>query len=453
MRLANATLGQLSKEVSRFSYDRNAQNIGIVHFGIGAFHRAHQAWYTDKAMDAGEINWAILGVSMRSADVANQLVPQDGLYTLSERSAALNKTRLIGAVQNVAVAVREREYIISTLAKSSTHIASFTITEKGYCRDANGSLDVELANSASFYPIIAAALRRRYEARLQGLTLMSCDNLAQNGIQLEKLMLEYLFHHDKQLADWFTSNCTCPSTMVDRIVPATTDNDRAELAAQIGLNDFGGVMTEPFSQWVIEDKFAGPRPKWENVGADLVADVRPYETAKLRMLNGAHSFLAYCGLNRGHTYVHEAISDSELRESVLKLMTLEAAPTIKAAAEQNLTSYAASLVNRFSNPALAHRLSQIAIDGSQKIPQRWLETLAYNARNRRQCPAILVGIAAWISHLQGANGPVDDPRAKELKAVLEGSTDKTLALFGFQKPMSSSWIPSESDRAIIAASS
>jgi fructuronate reductase len=158
-------------------------------------------------------------------------------------------------------------------------------------------------------------LRRRHDAGLPGLTPLSCDNLADNGLQLERLMTEYLDRHIPDLLGWFRAECACPSTMVDRIVPATTETDRAELAARVGLRDAAAVMTEPFSQWVIEDRFAGPRPRWEAVGAELVADVRPYETAKLRMLNGAHSLLAYCGLNRGHAFVHQAIADPHLRAS------------------------------------------------------------------------------------------------------------------------------------------
>jgi fructuronate reductase len=453
VRLANATLGDLAAGVKRPDYDRDGQTVGIVHFGIGAFHRAHQAWYTDGAMNAGERDWAILGVSLRSSDVACQMNPQDGLYSVTERSAAGNATRIVGAVKTVLVARQQAEAVVTALAAPTTHIASFTITEKGYCRAGDGSLDSELADGNSVYASLAGGLRRRRDRGLRGLTLLSCDNLADNGRQLERLLADYLARHAPDMVDWFRGECACPSTMVDRIVPATTEADRAQLAARIGLDDAAAVMTEPFSQWVIEDRFAGPRPAWETVGAQLVAEVRPYETAKLRMLNGAHSLLAYCGLLRGYEFVHQAIADPALRALVERLMLQEAAPSIVTAPGQDLDGYAADLIARFANPALRHRLSQIAMDGSQKIPQRWLETLAVGARAGNRCPAILAGIGAWLAHLRGASGPVDDPAAAGLALVLATSADPVCAIFGPDGPLASEWQPNAADRAAITDAS
>ena len=434
-----------------FSYSRAAQQVGIVHFGIGAFHRAHQAWYTDAAMNAGERDWMITGVSLRSAEVAEQMNPQQGLYTVTERSAEGAATRLIGAVREVLVAPYESEAVIALLAAPTTHIAMFTITEKGYCRTAEGALDPALAGDVSMYHYLAAGLRRRRDTGLPGLTLLCCDNLANNGEQLERLMGEYLAHNAPGLLDWFKGTCTCPSTMVDRIVPATTADDRASVSEALdGLRDLAAVMTEPFSQWVIEDKFAGPRPRWEAVGAELVSDVRPYETAKLRMLNGAHSALAYIGLNHGHTFVHEAVADPAIRPLIERLMREEALPTINAAPGQDLSAYADALLSRFANPALQHRLIQIAMDGSQKIPQRWLETLAANQTLGRTCPAILTAISGWIRHLRGLNGPVDDPRAAELSRAV-ATPDAVEALFGNGGLLASDWVPGRADRDAIFA--
>lgn len=202
--------------------------------------------------------------------------------------------------------------------------------------------------------------------------------------------------------------------MVDRIVPTTTDGDRAAFAAETGLQDQALVLTEPFSQWVIEDWFAGPRPRWEIGGAQFVADVAPYETAKLRMLNGAHSALAYLGLEAGHVFVHQAVADPALRPLIERLMRDEAAPTIATAPGQDLDAYAASLMDRFGNAALAHRLIQIAMDGSQKIPQRWLEKLAVHQQQGRQCPVIVRAIAAWLRRIRGDRRPVDDAMAPQL---------------------------------------
>lgn len=452
MRLATAALGNLTPEVVRPAYDRAAQQIGVVHLGIGAFHRAHQAWYLDRAMDSGDRDWAVLGVSMRSAEVAGQLNPQDGLFTVTERSDAGWATRLIGSVRKVACVAQHSGEVVAAIAAPATRLVSLTVTEKGYCRAADGNLAAVLPETGGIYALLGAGLRRRHDAGLPGLTLLSCDNLAENGLQLDTLVQQWLDRHDPALLAWFRRECTCPSTMVDRIVPATTDDDRLELAARIGLTDQGAVMTEPFSQWVIEDRFAAGRPRLERAGAELVTDVRPYEAAKLRMLNAAHSLLAYAGLARGHTYVHQAIADEALRAQVERLMLDEAAPTIAAAPGQDLAAYARTLIKRFANPALKHRLAQIAMDATQKLPQRWLETLAANRRAGRDCPAILSGLSAWLRHVSGANGPVEDPLAATLDRIVRSTGRRGLAdaLLGGDSPLGPAWHISESDRAGLA---
>jgi fructuronate reductase len=452
MRLSSIAATHLASAAALPAYDRAAQKPGIVHFGIGAFHRAHMAVYTDDAMNAGEGDWGIIGVSLRSPSVADQLNPQDGLYTVTERSAGGSKVRLIGAVQRVIVAHLDPEAVVAAIASPDTHIISFTITEKGYCRSPDGSLDLNVNDEVSIYTYLTSGFRRRMNAGLPGLTLLSCDNLASNGAQLERLMTQYLTHNAPDLLDWFTANCTCPSTMVDRIVPATTDADRAEIESLLdGVRDEAAVVTEPFIQWVIEDKFAGPRPAWEKHGAQITSNVHAFETAKLRMLNGAHSALAYLGLKRGHGFVHQAIGDPQIAPLIDTLMREEAATSLTPTPRQNLSAYADALTERFKNPALNHRLAQIAMDGSQKIPQRWLETLACHQKHDRQCPAILAGIAAWIRHIRSDNGVVDDPMAETLKATWDaaGKDGIVTALFGPGGPMASAWIPSDADRALI----
>lgn len=413
MRLSTETLDRLSPDVARPQYDRDSQGLGMVHFGIGAFHRAHQAWYTDLAMSGGDRGWMIAGVSLRSATVASQINPQDGLYTLTERDSEGAATRLVSAVREVLVGASDSARIVARIAAPECHIVSFTVTEKGYCRAANGDLDFALAE-ASFYPLLAEGMKQRHDAGLQGVTLLSCDNLSDNGRQLERLMRDWLAFREPDLVEWFEQECACPNSMIDRIVPASTAADLDALEARINLRDEGAVFTEPFSQWVIEDRFAAARPGWEKVGAQLVADVAPYETAKLRMLNGAHSALAYLGLERGHTYVHEAVADPELRQLVERLMRVEAAGSFTPAAEQDLDAYADELLVRFSNSALQHRLIQIAMDGSEKIPQRWLETVAAQRARGRECPSILTALSAWLRHVRGDARLVDDPRAGKL---------------------------------------
>ncbi|HEY6868945.1 MAG TPA: mannitol dehydrogenase family protein [Novosphingobium sp.] len=435
-------------------YDREKKKVGIVHFGLGAFTRAHQAWYTDRAMAAAGGDWLIAGVSLRSPEVGQQLNPQDGLYTLAERSGAGTALRVIGAVREVLLATVRRSDVVAAVAQPGIHVVTFTVTEKGYCRAADGSLDLALAEQG-FYPLLADALARRRAAGIGGLTLLSCDNLADNGHQLRRLLGEYLTARDPGLWPWVQQHCTFPCSMVDRIVPATTEADRAAIADRLGLRDEGVVLTEPFSQWVIQDDFAAPRPAWEQAGAEIVSDVAPYETAKLRMLNGAHSALAYCGLRAGHTFVHEAVADPLLHPLVEGLMREEAAPTIAAAPGQDLMAYADALLARFANPALNHRLIQIAMDGSQKIPQRWLATLAANQRIGRRCPAILTALAAWLGHVRGDNaarwGAVDDPRAAELADAWgrHGADGIVGALFDPGGLLAGDWVPTPEDRAML----
>lgn len=438
MRLSAET--PLPASVQAPGYDRAAQAAGIVHIGIGAFHRAHQAVYTDDTMRAGERDWGIVGVSLRSPGVAAQLNPQDGLYTVSTRSAAGTGLRLIGAVQKVLVAADEPQAVIDAIAASTTHIVSFTVTEKGYLRRSDGTLDLDAAKGpSSLYRFIGAGLSARKAKGLPGLTLLSCDNLANNGAVLKALMRQYLAVEYPVLVDWFDRECRCPATMIDRIVPATTDADRAAIEAELGVRDEGAVVTEGFSQWVVEDDFAGPRPRWEQVGAQLVADVAPYETAKLRMLNGAHSALAYIGLGAGHDYVHQAIVDPAIRPLIERLMRDEAAPTIDAAPGQDLSAYADALLERFANPALHHRLIQIAMDGSQKIPQRWLETLAWHQARGARCSSLEAAIAAWIAFLR-SDHPIDDPLADRLRAAAAGPY-AIERIFGDGRLVASDWRP------------
>jgi fructuronate reductase len=454
MRLSRFSVTQLPDSVERPRYSRVTPDHGVLHFGMGSFHRAHQAIYTDEAIAATGEAWGITGVSLRSPLAADQLNPQDGFYTAALRSGDATHRRLIGSVRHVLVARRDPEAVITAVASPHTHIVSFTVTEKAYCRDASGNLDLALANEHSFYRFVRDGLVRRQHAGLPGIALLSCDNLAGNGRQLQRLFTEYLEATAPQLTAWFRDNCSCPATMVDRIVPAATAADLDSQAAFLGMRDEAAVFTEPFTQWVIEDHFAGVRPQWEAGGAVFTGNVEPWETAKLRMLNGAHSALAYLGLARGHEFVHEAIGDPALRALVETLMRDEAASSFTPALGQDLERYADELLQRFANPALKHRLQQISMDGSQKIPQRWLDTLSFHQAAGRTCPAILAALAAWVCFVRGDHWVVDDPRAAEFKALWQGSdaADVIDALFGPQGMFHSSWKTSRVDRALLLAS-
>lgn len=433
MRLSSETAARLPDEVVRPGYDRTAQKRGIVHLGIGAFTRAHQAIYTDAAMAAGDRDWAITGVSLRSPAVADAIGPQDGLYTVTERGGAGERIQLVGAIRDVIVAPQSPGAVAAALADPDTRIVTLTVTEKGYQLAADGTLDMAAARASGsgLYHHLADGLARRRAAGLPGVTLVSCDNLAGNGAALGRALSAWLEDADAGLARWFAEECACPATMVDRIVPAATAAALDAAEARLGMRDESAIVTEPFRQWVIEDNFAGPRPRWEAGGAQFVTDVRPFETAKLRMLNGAHSALAYLGLAAGHAHVHEAIADPAIRPTVEQLMRSEAAPTVERAPDQDLDAYADALLARFANPALPHRLAQIATDGSQKIGPRWLEPLAANRAAGRRCPATLTALAAWLRFVRGDAGTVNDPRADALarcwsQAGAEGVVDAVL---------------------------
>ncbi len=411
---------------------------GIVHFGIGAFHRAHQAVYTDDAIAAGDRDWMISAVSLRSPAVREALQPQDGLYSITERDRTGERVRIIGSVREVLVASEDAEAIISALASPHVHVATFTVTEKGYLRDPKtGSLLVTAADLAhdlqgagtprTIYGFLERGLTRRRAAGMPGMTLVSCDNLADNGRQLAALLDEYLERRDPALAQWARRETSCPCTMVDRIVPATAAADLARAANLLGFEDRGAVVAESFSQWVIEDRFTGPRPKWEAGGAQFASDVRAFETAKLRMLNGAHSALAYVGLGLGLEYVHEAMADPDLNALVRQLMT-EAAATLIPAAGQDLAAYADTLQRRFDNPSLAHRLIQIAMDGTQKIPQRWLASIAKLREEGRPASALQFALAAWIAFVCTPDRELDDPLAKRLVDLRKRAKDADSAV-------------------------
>ena len=315
-RLSNATLSLLPKGVVRPAFDRDRMKIGIVHLGIGAFHRAHQAVYTDSVLAGGDNGWAILGVSLRSGDTRDALGPQDGLYTVATRSGDADGFRVIGSIGRLLVAPENPQAVVDAMTDPAVRIVSLTVTEKGYCYSpAAAALDEnhpdivhDLANPAaprSAIGFIVEALSRRQADGGEPFTLLSCDNLPANGRTLRRVVTRFAELRDPLLADYIRQRVAFPSTMVDRIVPATTDSDRAMTGAATGLYDAWPIMTEPFSQWVVEDHFPAGRPPWENFGVTFVEDVDAFELMKLRLLNGSHSTLAYLGYLAGH----ETVSD------------------------------------------------------------------------------------------------------------------------------------------------
>ncbi len=436
-RLNKHAIAELPKDVVLPSYDRTQLNAGIVHLGIGAFHRAHQAFYTEAVLNKFGGDWGIIGSSLRSASVRDQLVPQDCLYTLVERSGEGEKLQLIGAVLETLVGPENPAALVAQMAADNIKIVSLTITEKGYCHDpATGNLNLNhpdiihdlahLDKPVSAIGFLVSALKQRFDNNQKAFTLLSCDNLPNNGEVLEKVVCQFAEKIAPAFAQWIKTNATFPCTMIDRIVPATTDEDRREIEARLGLRDEGMVVCEPFSQWVVEDKFADGRPEWEKVGVLLVEDVRVFEKIKLRLLNGAHSTMAYTGYLSGFDYISEVMEQPAFVNLVKTYMAREAGETVTAPAGFDIEAYKQQLRERFSNKALKHRTWQIAMDGSQKLPQRLLETLREQLQGNGHIDILCLGVAAWIRYVSGVDEKgnaieVSDPLAKELRAACDAN--------------------------------
>lgn len=409
-RLNSQLLAQL--DIPGPAYDRQNLKPGIVHLGIGAFHRAHQAFYTDAVMNRTGGDWGIVGCSLRSAGVQQQLAPQDGLYTLLERGAA-SRLQIIGAVQNVLVGPDDPAAIIAAIASPNVSIVSLTVTEKGYCHlPATGALNLEhpdiqhdIANlelPKSAPGFIVAGLRQRWRENLGPVSVMSCDNLPDNGAVTRAVVIALAEAVDPLLAEWIHREVSFPGTMIDRIVPATTAEDIDELEHQYGYRDEGLVVAEPFSQWVIEDNFCRGRPAWETVGALLVNDVGHYETMKLRLLNGSHSLLAYSGYLAGYATIFQVMQDADFVALTRRFMA-SAATTFAPPANFDLSAYQQQLRERFANPGLQHKTWQIAMDGSQKIPQRWLNSVRALSKDGQDCQIYAFALAAWIRYVKGVD--------------------------------------------------
>ena len=442
-RLSAKTLSGAATAFASPDYDRSAVTPGIVHLGIGAFHRAHMAVYVDDLLKQHP-DWAIVGASLRRPDTKEALEPQDGLYTVAIRDAAGTRARVIGSILKVLDANTERDALLDLMASPAIRIVSLTVTEKGYCHDpATGDLDTghvdivyDLANPdapRSAPGLIVAALARRKAAGLAPFAVMSCDNLPSNGQTTRRIVTHFARLRDAELGDWVEANVAFPGTMVDRIVPSTTDADREAIAGLIGLEDAWPIMTEPFTQWVIEDNFPQGRPPFETVGAQLVEDVEPFERMKLRMLNGSHSTMAYLGYLAGHEYVSDAMGDPAFVKLIHDMQTLEIMPTLDMPGV-DLAAYRDQLRERFRNPALKHRTWQIAMDGSQKLPQRLLGTIRDRLAADEPFERLALGVAGWMRYVMGIdeNGDVidvRDPLAMRMLAIAADAGDDAEELY------------------------
>ncbi|MCB8881309.1 mannitol dehydrogenase family protein [Acidisoma cellulosilytica] len=403
-RLSESVLPRLPPGIAVPAYDRAQVAPGIVHLGVGAFHRAHQALFIDDVLGRGETDWGIIAASLRSADTRDAIGPQDNLYTYCERNGESESLRIVGSILETLVAPEDPERLIRWLSDPRIRIVTLTVTEKGYLANLaerrllhdHPDIRWDLAQPEAprtIYGFLLAAIRRRRADGAMPLTLLSCDNLPANGRVLRALLLEFAERADPSLVAHIAQDIACPCAMVDRIVPATSDADRATVAARLGATDAWPVVAEPYFRWVIEDRFPHGRPKLEFSGVEFVANVEPYEHMKLRMLNGAHTAIAAIGQIAGLETVADVYGDPRARRFIDRYWR-EVAPTLSP--ETDGPGYTRGLQDRFANPALRHRTVQIASDASQKVPQRLLAPLAERMRDGQAHGAVLMALALWI---------------------------------------------------------
>lgn len=433
----NISNTEFNSAINTVEYDRGHLKARIAHIGFGAFHRAHQALFTHEVATKTDSDWGECAIELfGDGALIRTLREQNHLYTVVEKNTDKNDVKIIGSViESVHVTLDGTAAVLKKLIEPQIAIVSLTITEKGYCSDpATGQLDKknplivhdltnpEAPKSAIGYLVQALKLRR--DLGLSAFSVLSCDNVPENGHVARRAVLGFAYLYDKELAGWIESNVTFPCTMVDRIVPAATAETLADIERLLGVADGCGIATESFRQWVIEDNFVAGHPDWSVAGAQLVKDVIPYEDMKLRMLNGSHSFLAYLGYLGGYQHIDETMSDPHYRKATFNLMTCEQAPTLNMPEKTDLAGYANLLINRFCNPSLKHRTWQIAMDGSQKLPQRILNSIRFHLQNGTDFSHLALGVAGWMRYVggvdeQGQAIDVRDPMAEQLKTICD----------------------------------
>ncbi len=466
MKLNRQQLSRLGGAVALPAYSPDALRQGIVHIGVGGFHRAHQAAYTDALMNQGEaLDWAICGVGLRAEDRAmrDALASQDYLYTLVELGDEANlPVRVIGAISDMLLAEESPQALIDKLADPAIRIVSLTITEGGYCiDDSTGEFLAELPVIAhdlrrpespqSVFGFLCAALAKRRAAGIPAFTLMSCDNLPHNGDVTRKALLAFAHLADHELATWIDHHVSFPNAMVDRITPMTSAAHRQQLAEQHGVEDAWPVVCEPFVQWVVEDRFVSGRPAWERVGVQFTDDVAPYEEMKIKLLNGSHLALTYLGFLKGYRFVHETLNDPLLRRYVRDFMDLDVTPQLAPVPGIDLSNYKDTLIERFSNQAIADQLERVCSDGSSKFPKFIVPTLNRLIEDGRPLERAALVVAAWALYLRGIdeNGTryrIADPRAEFCQALVADDDqvrERLLgveAIFGTAIPQSAAFV-------------
>jgi mannitol 2-dehydrogenase len=412
------TLAAAAEGLGTPSYDRSRLEVGVVHFGVGGFHRAHQAMYHDQLMNLGEaLDWAICGVGVMPSDrrMKEVLDAQGGLYTLVlKHSDGTYEPRVIGAITEYLFAPDDPEAVIERMAAESIRIVSLTVTEGGYnIHHVTGEFDAENpdvvhdlqpgATPRTTFGLITEALRRRRDRGLLPFTVMSCDNLQGNGVLTEKAFTAFARLNDPDLADWIEREVRFPNSMVDRITPVTTDADRAEVSERFGLDDQWPVVCEPFTQWVLEDTFSAGRPPYDAAGVQVVDDVEPYELMRLRLLNAGHQALCYFAYLSGYRLVHEAGQDQLFRTFLLGYMDEEGTPTLPPVPGVDLGEYKHTLIERFSNPQVRDTIARLCAESSDRIPKWLLPVVRHRLAAGGEIKYSAAVVAAWARYAEGVD--------------------------------------------------
>ncbi|WP_025109587.1 mannitol dehydrogenase family protein [Pseudomonas sp. H1h] len=466
MKLNRHNLHRLAPEVQLPAYGLSDTRQGIAHIGVGGFHRAHQAYYTDALMNTGQaLDWAICGVGLRAEDrrARDDLKEQDYLFTLFELGDSDDtEVRVIGAIRNMLLAEDGAQALIDKLADPQIRIVSLTITEGGYCiDDSNGEFMAHLPQiqhdlrhpdtPTTVFGFLCAALEKRRGAGTPAFTIMSCDNLPHNGAVTRKALLAFATLRNAGLRDWIEQNVSFPNAMVDRITPMTSTAHRLQLADKHAVDDAWPVVCEPFVQWVLEDKFVNGRPAWEQVGVQFTDDVSPYEEMKIKLLNGSHLALTYLGFLKGYRFVHETMNDPLFVRYMRAYMDLDVTPQLAPVPGIDLTDYKDTLVARFSNQAIADQLERVCSDGSSKFPKFTIPTINRLIADGRETKRAALVVAAWALYLKGVdeNGDtyaIPDPRAEFCQGLVVDDalmTQRLLAveeIFGTAIPRSAAFV-------------
>ncbi|MGE2730213.1 mannitol dehydrogenase family protein [Mycolicibacterium vaccae] len=432
--LSESTLELHAKRLTVPTYDRSTLRSSVVHIGVGGFHRAHQGMYLDDVARQGvSLDWGVLGIGLHRRDMKEALIPQDCLYTVVERGAEGSSGRIIGALRRYLFAPDEHAAVVAALAAEQTRLVTLTVTGDGYYRDVStGAFDTEHPAirrdllrcgpylTAWAYLVRALDLRRRNG--LPPFTVMSCDNVPDNGGAARRALVGFAAQRDPHLAQWIERHVAFPATMVDRITPVTTDAGVAAVCDTFGVADRWPVVAEPFRQWVVEDAFCNGRPPLQEVGVEVVTDVAPYKLVKTRLLNGTHCAMSYLGILLGYDTTDLAMGDPDMSCYVDRLMQEELCPLLDGATDVDLDDYRTTVITRLANPAVADKLSRLAARGSTKMPSYLLPSLIEARSQKRPTPLLTLALAAWFRYLRGYDVrgravKIEDQRSSELETL------------------------------------